>query len=97
MSKAKSAALQREIGRLAAGIHQKSSKMGDAGRKDLSFIHKHLRKAMKAIERNAGTAKPPRKGGKKAPTPRSKKPRRPRATQEVAAKTRPQVKAQGPA
>ena len=96
MSKAKSATLRRDISRLAATIQQKSSKMDDAGRKDLSFIHKHLRKAMKAIERNVGKAKPPRKAGKKAPASRAKKPRPPRTTQEVSAKTRPQVKTQGP-
>jgi hypothetical protein len=96
MSKARSAALHRDIRRLAATIHQKNSKMDDAGRKELSFIHKHLRKAMKAIERNVGKAKPARKGEKKAPAPRAKKPRPRRATQEAPAKTRPQVKAQGP-
>jgi hypothetical protein len=96
MSKARSAALRREIGRLAAAIHQKNSKLDDAGKKELSFIHRHLRKAAKAIERNVGKAKPVRKKDKKekkSPAPRARKPR---PTQEHPAKGRPPVKAQGP-
>ncbi len=91
MSKAKSAALRRDISRLAAAIHLKSSKLDDAGKKELSFIYKHLRKAAKAIERNVGKAKPARK--KKSPAPRTRKPRPP---QEARAKARPPVKPQGP-
>lgn len=94
MSKAKSSALRRDIGRLAAAIHQKSSKLGDAGKKELSFIHKHLRKAAKAIEKNVGKAKPTRRAGKKSPAPRAQKPR---PGQEAPAKARPPVRAQGPA
>ena len=96
MSKARSAALRREISRLAAMIHQKNSKLDDAGKKELSFIHRHLRKAAKAIERNVGKAKPVRKKDKKekkSPAPRARKPR---PTQEPPAKGRPPVKAQGP-
>ncbi|HEX7574637.1 MAG TPA: hypothetical protein VF514_16240 [Bacteroidota bacterium] len=93
MSKGRSATLRRDISRLAATIHQKNSKLDDAGKKDLSFIHKHLRKAAKAIERNVGKAKPPRKAEKKSPAPRTRKPRPP---QQTPAKAQPPVKAQGP-
>lgn len=93
MSKARSASLRRGISRLAAAIHQKSSKLDGAGKKELSFIHKHLRKAAKEIERNVGKAKPVRKKEKKSPAPRARKPR---PTQGAPAKARPPVKAQGP-
>jgi hypothetical protein len=93
MSKAKSAALRRDISRLAAAIHQKNSNLDDAGKKDLSFIHKHLRKAAKAIERNVRKAKPVRKKEKKSPAQQARKPR---STQQAPAKARPPVKTQGP-
>jgi hypothetical protein len=93
MSKARSASLRREINRLAAAIHLKSPRLDDAGKKELSFIHKHLRKAAKAIDRSAGKAKPVRKKEKKSPPPRARKPR---PAQESPAKARPPVKPQGP-
>ena len=52
MAKAKSSRLLREIARLASSIHLKHGSMGEAGKKDLALIHKHLRKALKAIDRN---------------------------------------------
>lgn len=92
MSKARSAAIRRDISRVAAAIHRKSSKLDDAGKKELAFIHKHLRKAAKAMERSAGKATPPRKRKKKIPAPPARKPR---ATREAPVKTRPPVKPQG--
>ena len=94
MSKARSAGLRRDISRLAAAIHLKSSRLDDAGKKELSFIHKHLRKAAKEIERSAGKAKPVRKKEKKSPAPRTRKPR---PAQESPAKARPPARPQGPA
>jgi hypothetical protein len=94
MSKATLAALRKDISRLAATIHQKNSRLDDAGKKELSFIHKHLRKAAKAIARSAGAAKPARNAEKKSPAPRARKKRPP---QEAPAKARPPAKAQGPA
>jgi hypothetical protein len=92
MSKARSAALRRDISRLAAEIHRKSSKLDDAGKKELSFIHKHLRKAAKALQRSDGKAKPARKAGKKSPVPPARKSR---PGQEAPAKARPPVRGQG--
>ena len=94
MSKARSAELRRDISRLAAAIHLKSSKLDDAGKKELSFIHKHLRKAAKVIERSAAKAKPVRKKAKK---PRAPRPRKPRPAQVSPAKARPPARPQGPA
>ncbi len=93
MSKARSAALRRDISRLAAAIHRKNSRLDDAGKKELSFIRKHLRKAAKEIERNVGKAKHARKAGKKPPAPRARKAGGP---QESPAKVRPPVRTQGP-
>ena len=92
MTKARSAALRRDISRLAAEIYRKNSKLDDAGKKELSFIHKHLRKAAKAIQKSVGKAKPVRKAGKKSPVPT---PGRRRPGQGSPAKARPPVRAQG--
>jgi len=95
MPKARSAALQKEIDRLAAEIRSEHSKLEGAGKKDLQFIRKHLRKAAKAMNRSIRKAKPAPKGKKKPPASGAPKQRPPRAKQHGSANTGPPVDAQG--
>jgi hypothetical protein len=73
VSKVEAASLILAINHLVAEIGKKHLKLKKAGKKELAYIHKHLRKAHKAIERNlaAGakkqkTAKKGKKSSKKA-------------------------------
>lgn len=81
MSKARSAALQKEINRLAGEIRLEHAKLEDARKKDLLFIYKHLRKAAKAIRKSAKKAKPSPQRRKKSAAPRAVKQRPPSAQQ----------------
>jgi hypothetical protein len=89
MSKARSAALRRDIERLAAVIHQKHLRLEEAEKKELAFIHKHLRKAAKEMVRIAARLKtvPARK--KAAPAPRKGTKPPPRTVKKAPAGARP--------
>ena len=54
MGKKSADAIKREIDRLIPTIVRLSGRAGNATEKELAFIHKHLRKALKGIRRNAG-------------------------------------------
>ena len=95
MSKARSAALQKEIDRLAAEIRQEHSKLEDAGKKDLLFIQKHLKKAAKAMKKSIKKARPASRGEKKKPARGTSKEQPPRAKRQAPAKTDPPVDPRG--
>jgi len=95
MSKAKSTALQKDITRYAVVIAQKHAMLGGAGKKDLSFIRKHLRKAAKAMTDSARKAGPVPKRKAKAPSPRAKKERSPLPGKVAPVKPRPPIGPQG--
>jgi hypothetical protein len=90
MSKQKTAILRRKIAQFAAGIYRKNSGLSDAGKKDLAFISKHLRKALKAIQRNQSkskksVARAPKKGSARSTKKRAaSKPRSIQRPQETA-------------
>ena len=94
MAKVRSAILRKEIDRLAAVIHQKHVKLEEADKKELAFIHKHMRKAAKEIVRIAARMKtvPPKK--KPSPEPRKETKRAPRAEKKAPGSTRPPVDSQ---
>ncbi|HTY00064.1 MAG TPA: hypothetical protein VMG09_08570 [Bacteroidota bacterium] len=89
MSKVAAVALLRDIHRLVAEIHQNHLKLDDAGKKDLSFIHKHLRKAGKAIKRIVAKTQPIRGAEKKTASPRATRKREPRSKEKGSTKTAP--------
>jgi hypothetical protein len=91
MSKRKTAILRRKIAQLAAGIYSKNSSLSDAGKKDLAFISKHLRKALKAIQRNQSKSK---RSVAHAPKKGSAQPRKKRAAGKPKNIPRPQERPQ---
>jgi hypothetical protein len=54
MGKKSADAIKREIDRFISTIVRLNRRAGNAPEKELAFIHKHLRKALKGIRRNAG-------------------------------------------
>jgi len=90
MSKRKAEILRRKAVLLAGEIYKKKSALNGAGKKELALVNKHLRKALKAIERLSPTSK--RKASpsnKKVPAPAKKKP--------PVVKTKTPARPQGPA
>jgi len=74
MSKVRSAILRKEIERLAGVIHQKHGKLDEAEKKELAFIHKHLRKAAREMVRIAARMKSTPAKKKTAPLRKGAKP-----------------------
>ena len=75
MSKRKTEILRRKAMLLAGEISKKKSTLTGAGKKELALVNKHLRKALKAIERITPTTKRKTTPAKKrAPAPAKKKP-----------------------
>jgi hypothetical protein len=94
MSKVKSATLRREIERLAGVIHQKHAKLPEAEKKELAFIHKHLRKAAREMVRIAARMKtvPPKK--KASPASRKRTKRQLQVKKNAPAASKPSVDTQ---
>ena len=95
MSKAKSTALQKDIARFAAVIARKHAMLDGAGKKDLSFIRKHLRKAAEAMNDSARKARPATEKKAKAAPPRSKRERSPQPGKIAPVKPQPPLEPRG--
>ena len=66
-----------------------------AGKKDLLFIYKHLKKAAKGIKRSSTKAEPTPRRKKKSAASRTKKLPPPGAAKKSPAKTKPPIDPQG--
>lgn len=94
MAKVRSAILRREIDRLAGVIHQKHAKLEEADKKELAFIHKHMRKAAREIVRIAARTKSSPAKKKASPAPRKGAKRPARVEKKSTATAKPAVEPQ---